>query len=57
VRFCFANDGRRLKFGKEGKEADEENRLDFEAMAAYLLLPPIGGVLLLMLEHKSDYIR
>ncbi|RPA83691.1 hypothetical protein BJ508DRAFT_374940 [Ascobolus immersus RN42] len=32
-------------------------RLDFEAMAAYLLLPPIGGVILLILEHKSDYIR
>ena len=32
-------------------------RMDFEAMAAYLLLPPAGGVLLLVLEHKSDYVR
>lgn len=32
-------------------------RLDYEAMAAYLLLPPVGGVLLLILEHKSDYVR
>ena len=32
-------------------------RLDYEAMAAYLLLPPLGGVLLLILEHKSDYVR
>ena len=32
-------------------------RLDYEAMLAYLLLPPIGGVLLLVLEHKSDYVR
>ena len=32
-------------------------RLDFEAMLAYLLLPPAGGVLLLVLEHKSDYVR
>ena len=32
-------------------------RLDYEAMMAYLLLPPAGGVLLLVLEHKSDYIR
>jgi len=24
---------------------------------AYVLLPPAGGVLLLILEHKSDYVR
>ena len=32
-------------------------RLDYEAMLAYLLLPPAGPVLLLMFEHKSDYVR
>ncbi|KAI9867993.1 MAG: hypothetical protein M1830_005720, partial [Pleopsidium flavum] len=32
-------------------------RLDYEAMLAYLLLPPAGGVFLLVLEHKSDYVR
>ena len=32
-------------------------RLDYEAMMAYLLLPPVGGVLLLILEHRSDYVR
>ena len=32
-------------------------RLDHEAMLAYILLPPAGGVLLLLLEHKSDYVR
>lgn len=32
-------------------------RMDFEAMLAYLLLPPAGGVLLLIIEHKSDYVR
>ncbi|MCJ1481763.1 hypothetical protein MMC06_001922 [Schaereria dolodes] len=32
-------------------------RLDYEAMLAYLLLPPAGGVLLLVMEHKSDYVR
>lgn len=32
-------------------------RLDFEAAMAYVLLPPVGGVLLLILEHKSDYVR
>ena len=26
-------------------------------MLAYLLLPPAGGVALLLLEHKSDYVR
>jgi hypothetical protein len=28
-----------------------------EAMLAYVLLPPAGGVFLLVLEHKSDYVR
>ncbi|TVY42173.1 hypothetical protein LSUB1_G001948 [Lachnellula subtilissima] len=32
-------------------------RLDYEACLAYLLLPPAGGVLLLLLEQKSDYVR
>jgi uncharacterized membrane protein len=32
-------------------------RIDQEAVLAYLLLPPAGGVLLLILEHKSDYVR
>ena len=32
-------------------------RLDYEAMMAYVLLPPAGGVFLLLMEHKSDYVR
>ena len=32
-------------------------RMDFEACLAYLLLPPAGGVLLLIMERKSDYVR
>ena len=32
-------------------------RMEFEAMLAYLLLPPAGGVFLLLVEHKSDYVR
>ncbi|KAL8626263.1 hypothetical protein Q9189_008059 [Teloschistes chrysophthalmus] len=32
-------------------------RLDHEACLAYLCLPPAGGVILLILEHKSDYVR
>ncbi|EAT84167.2 hypothetical protein SNOG_07891 [Parastagonospora nodorum SN15] len=30
-------------------------RLDYEAMFAYLMLPPCGGVFLLVMEHQSDY--
>lgn len=32
-------------------------RVDYEACLSYLLLPPAGAVLLLVLEHKSDYVR
>jgi hypothetical protein len=32
-------------------------RMDYEACLAYLLLPPAGAVLLLVLEFKSDYVR
>jgi hypothetical protein len=32
-------------------------RLDYAASLAYLVIPPAGGVLLLVLEHKSDYVR
>lgn len=32
-------------------------RLDYEACLAYFLLPPAGGVFLLLVEHKSDYVR
>jgi uncharacterized membrane protein len=31
--------------------------MDIEAALAYLLLPPAGGVFLLLAEHKSDYVR
>jgi hypothetical protein len=31
--------------------------LDYEACLAYLVFPPIGGILLLILERKSDYVR
>ncbi|CDM28827.1 Tic20-like protein [Penicillium roqueforti FM164] len=32
-------------------------RMDIEAALAYLLLPPAGGVFLLLAEHRSDYVR
>ncbi|CAI7648119.1 unnamed protein product [Penicillium bialowiezense] len=31
--------------------------MNIEAMLAYVLLPPAGGVFLLLAEHKSDYVR
>lgn len=32
-------------------------RMEVEAALAYLLVPPVGGVALLVFEHKSDYVR
>lgn len=32
-------------------------RLDYEACLAYLVSPPLGAILLLILERKSDYVR
>jgi len=32
-------------------------RVDYEAMLAYLLLPPAGSVFLLIVEHRNDYVR
>jgi hypothetical protein len=52
--------GRNLEAGRGRLDEFETSlpiRLDYEACLAYLLLPPAGGVLLLMLEHKSDYVR
>jgi uncharacterized membrane protein len=31
--------------------------LQLEACLAYLVLPPAGGMILLLFEHKSDYVR
>jgi hypothetical protein len=32
-------------------------RLDYEACLAYLLVPPLGPIFLLIAERKSDYVR
>lgn len=32
-------------------------RMEIEAALAYLLLPPAGGVALLIFERQSDYVR
>ena len=32
-------------------------RLDYEAVAAYVALPPLAGIILLIAERNSDYVR
>lgn len=52
--------GRDLEGGHVSLGAFETSlpiRMDVEAALAYLLLPPAGGVFLLLTEHKSDYVR
>ncbi|KAK2864956.1 hypothetical protein FQN49_004056 [Arthroderma sp. PD_2] len=52
--------GRDVEGGRMSLGAFETSlplRMDYEAMLAYLLLPPAGGVFLLLTEHKSDYVR
>lgn len=49
-------------FGQEREGLNEFDtslgvRLDYEACAAYLALPPLGAIVLLILERKSDYVR
>lgn len=41
----------------EAFETSLRMRMDYEAVLAYIGLPPAGGVFLLMFEHKSDYVR
>ncbi|CAL3964154.1 unnamed protein product [Diplocarpon coronariae] len=54
------NAGRDVEAGRGRLDEFETSlpiRLDLEACLAYLLLPPAGGVLLLLFEQKSDYVR
>lgn len=58
----YASAGNNVGHGENGVPFDAFQtslplRLDYEAMLAYLLLPPAGPVMLLLLEHKSDYVR
>jgi uncharacterized membrane protein len=32
-------------------------RLDYEACLAYVAFPPLGAIILLILERNSDYVR
>ncbi|KIX02985.1 uncharacterized protein Z518_06535 [Rhinocladiella mackenziei CBS 650.93] len=54
-RFSSSREGRGQSL--EAFETSLPIRLDYEAMLAYLFLPPAGGVFLLIFEHKSDYVR
>ncbi|KAI4608733.1 hypothetical protein J4E80_008938 [Alternaria sp. BMP 0032] len=61
-RIAWDQPSRSTGFGRSREDVDMFTtslgwRLDYEACLAYLLLPPAGGVLLLVLEHQSDYVR
>lgn len=54
--------GERSYFGgREGAtdvfETSLGMRMELEAALPYILLPPAGGLVLLLFEHKSDYVR
>ncbi|KAF2972666.1 hypothetical protein GQX73_g1041 [Xylaria multiplex] len=54
--------GRGIGLGGNGEFVSEFDtslgiRLDYEAMLAYIGIPPLGAILLLILERKSDYVR
>ncbi|KUI52472.1 hypothetical protein VP1G_10257 [Cytospora mali] len=56
----FGNIGSGLAAEREGINEFETSlgiRLDYEACLAYLALPPLGAILLLISERKSDYVR
>ncbi|KAJ9640621.1 hypothetical protein, variant [Exophiala oligosperma] len=54
---AFASSQQERGQSLEAFETSLPIRLDYEACLAYLLLPPAGGVFLLIFEHKSDYVR
>lgn len=56
----FGNIGSGLAAQREGINEFDTSlgiRLDYEACLAYLALPPLGAILLLISERKSDYVR
>lgn len=57
---AFGSEGAGLEAGRGQLNEFETSipiRLDYLACLAYLLLPPAGGVILLVFEQKSDYVR
>lgn len=56
----FGGIGGGFAAGREGINEFDTSlgiRLDYEACLAYLALPPLGAIVLLILERKSDYVR
>ncbi|KAI0404565.1 hypothetical protein F4802DRAFT_597990 [Xylaria palmicola] len=66
----FGNDGAAAGMGLAGSGGGGGNgafvsefdtslgiRLDYEAVLAYIGLPPLGAIILLILERQSDYVR
>jgi hypothetical protein len=49
--------GNEAGYGVDAFDTSLGLRLDYEAAAAYLALPPLGAIILLILERKSDYVR
>ncbi|KAI0145585.1 hypothetical protein GGR57DRAFT_296382 [Xylariaceae sp. FL1272] len=43
--------------GREEFDTSLGLRLDYEAVLAYVALPPLGAIILLILEKGSDYVR
>lgn len=49
--------GNEAGYGVDAFDTSLGLRLDYEAAACYLALPPLGAIILLILERKSDYVR
>ncbi|KAK9774653.1 hypothetical protein SCAR479_08738 [Seiridium cardinale] len=49
--------GNEAGYGVDAFDTSLGVRLDYEAAASYLALPPLGAIVLLILERKSDYVR
>ncbi|GAW20076.1 hypothetical protein ANO14919_095700 [Xylariales sp. No.14919] len=60
--FGGGNTGGGIGLGGNGEFVSEFDtslgiRLDYEAVLAYIGIPPLGAIILLILERKSDYVR
>ncbi|KAK6077662.1 UPF0132 domain protein [Seiridium cupressi] len=49
--------GNEAGYGVDAFDTSLGVRLDYEAAASYLAIPPLGAIVLLILERKSDYVR
>lgn len=49
--------GNEAGYGVDAFDTSLGLRLDYEAAASYLAIPPLGAIVMLILERKSDYVR